>query len=84
MYQIRGPYRKCVLYDPDNRCYDGFIGGAIIATNSTIDINQSKFEDNGANFGGAIFAEQSSIISMSDKAFIDNNAIVSAGALFAE
>ena len=80
----RGSYRKCVLYDPDDRCYDGFIGGAIIATNSIIDINQGKFEDNGANFGGAIFVEQNSIISMSDNAFIDNNAIICGGALFAE
>ena len=52
----------------------GFIGGAIIATNSTIDITQSKFEDNGADLGGAIFAEQGSIINMSGNVFVGNNA----------
>ena len=41
----------------------GFVGGAIIATdNTTITISQSKFEDNGAEFGGAIFADNYSII----------------------
>ena len=76
----RGSYRKCVLYDPDDGCYsDGFIGGAIIATNSTVDINQSEFEDNGADYGGGIFAEQKSIIMMSNNAFIDNHNITSYG-----
>ena len=76
----RGSYRKCVLYDPDDGCHSsGFIGGAIIATNSTVDINQSEFEDNGADYGGGIFAEQKSIITMSNNAFIDNHNITSYG-----
>ena len=45
-----------------------FIGGAIIAINGTIDINQSQFEGNGAEFGGAILAYDS-IISISGAVF---------------
>ena len=69
-----GSYRGCVF--ALNICvFVGFIGGAIIATNSTVDIAQSKFEENrGADFGGAIFAEQGSIINMSGNVFIGNNA----------
>ena len=72
----RGTYRECIiLFDPDGGCFsDGFIGGAIIATNSTVDISQSKFEDNEADVGGAIFAEQHSIINMSGNVFVKNNA----------
>ena len=54
-------FRVCV--DPEYGCrVNGSIGGAIIATNSTVVISQSRFEDNGADYGGAIFAEQDSII----------------------
>ena len=75
---IKGSYRECViLFDLDSDyLLDGFIGGAIIATNSTIDTSQSKFEDNVADVGGAIFAEQDSIINMSGSIFINNNATV--------
>ena len=48
------------------------VGGAIIATHSKVDISQSKFENNGANVGGAIFAEQHSIITMNSTSFIGN------------
>ncbi len=79
----RGSFRKCVLYDPDDGCYgDGFIGGAIIATNCTVDINQSEFEDNGADLGGAIFAEQNSIITMSNSAFIEHYVTFVGGVLY--
>ena len=62
--------------------FDGFIGGAIIATNSTIDISHSRFEGNRArDYGGAIFAKQNSIIRMSNNVFI-NNAASFGGALF--
>ena len=68
-----GSYRKCIF--PRYGCvFNGFIGGAIIATNSTVEINQSRFEDNGADLGGAIFAEQDSIINMSGNVFVSNNA----------
>ena len=76
----KGSYTKCVT---DYHCFDdGFIGGAIIATNSTIGIRQSKFEHNGAEFGGAIFAEQQSIINMSGNVFINNTATQDGGVLF--
>ena len=38
-----------------------FVGGAIIATNSSIDVSQCNFESNGAQIGGAIFAEHSKL-----------------------
>ena len=74
----KGSYRKCAIY-----CYFGgvFISGAIIATNSIVDINQSKFEDNGADLGGAIFADKNSIINMSGNVFASNSAIEAGGAL---
>ena len=37
----------------------------LLRTNSSIDISRSRFEDNLAEWGGAIFAEQDSIINMS-------------------
>ena len=70
-------------FDPDYNCrFDGFIGGAIIAANSTVDISQSRFEDNGADCGGATFAEQDSIINMSDNVFVGNGARLSGGVLY--
>ena len=56
-------------------------GGAITATNSTVDISQSIFEENRAGCGGAISAEQS-IINMSGNVFINNNAFFYGGVLF--
>ena len=50
------------------------VGGAIIATHSKINISQSNFENNGAEAGGAIFAEQHSIITMSNTTFLGNQA----------
>ena len=70
------------LYSKCGCLFDGFIGGAIIATNSTVEINQSRFEDNGADFGGAIFAELDSIINMSGNQFVSNNAIIWGGVLY--
>ena len=73
----QGSYRKCVvILNPKDGCDSsaGFVGGAIIATNSSISISQSKFEDNGAEFGGTILAEQQSIINVSSSEFISNNA----------
>ena len=71
-----GSYRECPIFVPEYGCGpDGFIGGAIIATNSTVEINQSRFEDNQADWGGAIFAEQDSIINMNGNVFVSNNAI---------
>ena len=70
----KGSYRGCIFFHEYGCGFHGFIGGAIIATNSTVEINQSRFEDNGADFGGAIFVEQDSIINMSGNQFVSNSA----------
>ena len=81
----KGSYRHCPVYfsHKQHSCLAaGFIGGAIIVTNSTIDIGHGKFEDNrAANYGGAIFAKQNSIIRISSSVFISNVANFG-GALF--
>ena len=55
--------------------FTDLVGGAIIATHSKIDISHSDFENNGAEVGGAIFAEQGSNITMSNTIFIGNQGI---------
>ena len=60
-----------------------FYGGVIIAVNSSVDISQSKFEDNRADNGGAIFAEHS-IVNVSGSTFINNNAERYGGALHSD
>ena len=65
----KGSYRKCpiTIY-----CLYGFFGGAIIATNSIIDISRSNFEYNGAElnvnnvddaflYGGVLYSSSSNI-----------------------
>ena len=54
---------------------------AIIATDSSIDINQSVFENNRAGIGGAILAEQNSVINLSGNVFINNSAYFLGGVL---
>ena len=77
----KGSYRECASVS-EYGCYsDGFIGGAVFATNSAIDISQSKFEHNRADFGGAIYAEQHSVIYMSGNVFINNSATQYGGVL---
>ena len=72
----KGSYRECVTFISEYvGCLPGYIGGAIIATNSVVDISKSKFEDNIARLSGVIFAEQHSIINMSGNVFVNNNAI---------
>ena len=80
----KGSDKTTMLNDPDLSIsfYGAFNGGAIIATKSIIDISQSKFEYNEADYGGAIFAEQHSIIHLSDNVFINNNANAYGGVLF--
>ena len=80
----KGILRECEMYeirqidlvhcDPAGRIIP--IGGAIISTNSTVNISHSKFQDNEAFIGGAILAEQDSVINLSETVFIDNNATV--------
>ena len=55
-----------------------WFGGAIIATHSNVDISQSIFKNNGEqdlNYGGAIYAEQQSVISINTSTFINNSAL---------
>ena len=78
----KGSFRECAIFFPGyGYVFDRSTGGAIIATNSTIEISRSRFEDNGADGGGAIFAEQDSIINMSGNVFVSNNAIIGGGVL---
>ena len=78
----KGLYKECTVHGYAH-CMNGFVGGAIIATNSTVDISQSRFEDNGADTGGAIFAEQGSIINISgnNNMSVSNNTNTSGGVL---
>ena len=81
----KGSYRKCVAIMLGSKIYclkDLFIGGAIIVINSRIDISQSKFENNRAEYGGVIFAELYSIININDTVFINNNAIGNGAVLY--
>lgn len=59
----------------------GFAGGVIIATSCKITISQSTFKNNGAEYGGSIFAQQHSIIIIHNSSFTTNSAIYG-GALF--
>ena len=77
----KGSYRESVvIWDgPVN----GFVGGAIIATdNTTVTISQSNFEENKAYIGGAIFADNYSIINMSDNVSFNNNSADAGGVLY--
>ena len=73
-----GSYRKCIQFgDGTHKSVSfpgGYIGGAIIAKNSIINISQSMFEDNGVDYGRAIFVEQHCTIYMSKTIFVSNYA----------
>ena len=79
----KGSYRGCIeVFGPESGClFKGLIGGAIIATNSTVDISRSRFEDNKADIGGAISAERDGIINMSGNMFVSNSASFGGGVL---
>ena len=51
------------------------VGGAIIATQSTVTIIKSRFEGNSAEIGGAIFANDGSKITIINSTFKDNYAV---------
>ena len=74
----KGSYRKCIQFGDDTYWSvsfpGGYIGGAIIAKNSVVNISQSMFEDNGADYGGAIFVEQRCTIYLSKTIFVSNYA----------
>ena len=76
-----GSYRACIPLAYDDNIYDcfprsrsQFIGGAIIASNTTVYVYRSNFEQNRARFGGAIYAEQNSIIYVRESEFMFNSA----------
>ncbi len=48
------------------------VGGAIIATRSTIHVSDSDFSDNSAQAGGAIFVEMGSEVTILDSRFVNN------------
>ena len=50
------------------------VGGALIVTNSTVNITTSNFESNSAKVGGAIFAELGSNLSICNCTFVGNSA----------
>ena len=80
----KGSYRQFAAFDPPyHQTHDGFIGGAIIATNkASITISQSKFEDNRAEYGGAIFADNSIVNMNGNVSFINNAARDDGGVLY--
>ena len=50
------------------------VGGALIITNTTLSINECRFETNMANIGGAIFSEMGSYITIINSNFSSNHA----------
>ena len=50
------------------------VGGALIVTNSTVNISNSNFENNSAKVGGAIFIELGSYLSICNCTFVSNSA----------
>ena len=84
----KGSYRKCLIFVPEFGCLgDGFIGGVIIATNSTINISQSNFKYNGAELdinnatlGGVLYSDSSNIIIVESQ-FQNNSATFGGGVL---
>ena len=60
---------------------NGFAGGAIVATSCRIAISRSRFENNGAEYGGAIYAQQSSMIIIRSSSFTTSSALFG-GVLF--
>ena len=51
------------------------IGGALLVTNSTVNISSSYFERNAANLGGAIFSQIGSNINIRNCTFVKNGAM---------
>lgn len=74
---------KNVRY-PWDEFENDLVGGAIIVTQSKIEILQSYFENNGAKVGGAIFAEQQSTVNITNSTFRQQSVSGGAGVLFAD
>ena len=82
----KGSYRIIISFPNHCQWYESsyayaFLGGAIIATNSTVDISQGKFEDNRADLGGVLISIHSNItIEISE--FHNNSATYQGGVLY--
>ena len=59
-------------------------GGGLYATGSYVDISSSTFDDNLADYGGAIAIEGGTVLSLVDVELIDNIGTYSGGAIWAE
>ena len=57
----------------------GTVGGAILASNSSVNISQSHFEGNMARYGGAMYVERGSVVHITDSSFSHNNATWAGG-----
>ena len=70
--------------------YGARVGGALVVTNSNLDISSSLFDSNTAELGGAIFSEFYSNVTIRDCTFVNNSAAdcsddrCSGGALFVD
>ena len=73
-YMRNNPYNFSYVYWPDIQSNSTRVGGALIVTNSTVNINNSNFENNSAKVGGAIFAEEGSNLSICNCTFVSNSA----------
>lgn len=62
----------------------GYVGGAIIANQSNVDIQESKFQWNSAEVGGAIFATNNSNITIINSVFADNHVMLLGGVIVME
>ena len=66
----RGKYIQ--FWETLNQVY-GTVGGAILASNSSVNISQSHFEGNVAEYGGAMYVERGSVIHIKNSLFTHNN-----------
>ena len=84
----KGTIRKCANHNiPGKKLIcpeinDIRVGGAIISTNSKIDISRCKFGDNEAFIGGAIVAEQNSTVNVNELSVFTNNNAMFGGSVF--
>jgi predicted outer membrane repeat protein len=58
-------------------------GGAMYLSSVTMTLNNCTFNKNSASFGGAIYAESSTTLTITDSTFTNNEAGTNAGALYA-
>ena len=74
-YRSDGEYFRLINFsDPSYRAFFALVGGALIISHSTLNIDNCLFERNAANIGGAIFSEFESNITIRNSNFISNQA----------